>query len=134
MSYNIDSVSTLVLDAYMLAKDVRRLYQKYDGGMAEIHFLEDMEGPAETALAAGDPDRKIPLKGLQWYGEGSGNSYDETLPKIAKKIMGTVEAIFTWEGGDAVSGVRIEDGVFEEVEVTQTLAPKAGAKRKKKKK
>lgn len=133
MSYNIDSEECLVLDAWMYAKDVVKLLRDCEGDMAEGNFLDEMEVEAEAAIVECDPKRQIKLPNLWWYGSWSGNSYEHVLQKkIAPKIHGRVEVVFTWEGGDSQSALIIKDGVVEEGDVETRIVrrtPKKKAKR-----
>ncbi len=79
---------------------------------------------ADLPAPSNEPIR-IPLTGFSFSGEGSGRAYEDILlAKIAPKVMGSVDAIFTWEGGDSFSGLQIRDGVITECDVVRTLVPK----------
>ena len=115
MSYNIDHIECLKIEAWMRPADVIRLRDTLD--FPEDNFLEDLEEVEQY------PDR-VPLTKLNWRGEGSGNSYYNVfLKEVAPCIQGEVEAIVVWEGGDAISGLRIKDGVPEEMGVEHRLVP-----------
>lgn len=130
MSYNIDHVEPTVLDAWMTAKDVVALYKKLENDLAEGNFLEDMVDAATQALVDGKPAERIKLPNVWWYGEGSGRSFEDVFQKkIAPKIMGKVEAVCTWEGGDSTSAFVIEDGVFEDCDVEVKVTRKKAKKR-----
>lgn len=122
MSYNIDSVECLKLDAQIFAKDVRYLLANHGDKLPEVCFLRD--------LPTNDPDTTpLQLKNLWWYGEGSGHGFEILRDEVALKIIGHVEAVFTWEGGDSVSGLIIKDGKVTECDVKYRLVPKkVGAK------
>lgn len=124
MSYNIDHVDTPVLKGWMLAKDVVKLSSAHEGNMPECNFLDYIHQQAVDALADGEPGRKIKLPNLWWYGEGSGWAYDLLKEKIAPKVGGHVEAIFTWEGGDSETALVIKDGEVTEGDVEKTIKPK----------
>lgn len=126
MGWNIDSVDTPVLNAWMKAGDVVKLYKKLEDELAEGNFLEEMLGEAETACADGDKDRQIKLPNFWWYGGYSGTSHKTLIKKIAPKVMGEVEAIFYWEGGESISGLAIKDGKVAECEVEQRLVKPEG--------
>lgn len=132
MSYNIDHVECLVLDARMRAVDIVDLYNDFEGDLAEGNFLEEHLAKAEKLAGQGLDDELVELKNLWWYGEFSGRSYKDTFIKhIAPKIQGHVEAVVTWEGGDSHSGFAIDDGVVTECGVTFALVrPKAKRKAK----
>jgi hypothetical protein len=82
-------------------------------------FLEDL------ATKEPDADGYIALDAdsLEWGGEWSGSSWkSDFLKKVAPKIIGTLEAIAAWEGGEFHTGLRIRDGKVTEPEVKMTLA------------
>jgi hypothetical protein len=120
MSCNIDSVHTPVLKAWMHAKDVVRLCE--EEALAECNFLEEMIEEAEAA----DGEKKLKITSFDWYGEGSGRNHGVLINEIAPKIMGEVEAIFSWEGGYSVTGLLIKDGRVAECGVEQRLIKPAG--------
>jgi len=84
----------------------------------EVSFLYDMKNAAREAE---DPGTLIGLPSLSWCGAWSGNRMENLTNVIAPKIVGEVQAIFTWEGGDSVSGLAIKHGKVAECEVVQTL-------------
>jgi hypothetical protein len=131
MSYNIDHVEAHVLDAWMTAKDVVSLHKKLEGELAEGNFLEDMVDDATQAMLDGEPGKRIKLPNVWWYGEFSGRSFEEVFQKkIAPKIMGKVEAVCTWEGGDSTSAFSIEDGVFEDCDVEIKVRKKSNKRQR----
>ncbi len=99
MSYNIDTVKATLVNARI------------------AEMLDD----ARALVNAGKGDEEMALTDFQWQGEWSGNSMDFFKREVAPKIKGSVEAIFTWEGGDSVSGMLIEDGVVTECEVEMKI-------------
>jgi hypothetical protein len=121
MSYNVDSTETLVLDASMRAKDVMELLEdnEDESFLPEINFLDEMRKDAKTARRR-NPDTLIPLPNFWWSGMGA-NDIDVIIDRIAPKIVGEVQVIFTWERGDSVSGLAIKDGKAKRCDVIQTL-------------
>lgn len=116
MSYNISHIEVTVLDAWMTAKNVVEAARCFD--LPEIHFLEDIEDAADTAILKRKPQQRIQLRGFDWGGEGSGRSFkDVFVEQIAPMIRGKLEAVCIWEGGDSKSAFVIEDGVYEECDV-----------------
>ncbi len=130
MGTYIDHVETLVLDAWMLAKDVIVLHHKHR--LAEINFLDSILDEAVGALDDPSNHQKIKLKNFWWCGTHSATSFEDTLiEKIAPKIMGRVEAIFTYEGGMGQDGLIIVDGVVTKCDVPAKLVPSAANTKKK---
>ena len=121
MSTNIDHVEEVKLKAWMTAKHVRACLSKYE--VASCNFLEDMEEAADKAYEEKDKERLIPLPNFAWCSERSGNSFDDLVRKVCKKIKGHVIAIFTWEGGEFVTGLEVKDGITTECDVHQVVVP-----------
>lgn len=126
MSYNIDHVETTVLDAYMLAEDIRRLHNEHSdaGELAECNFIDDHIDEALQAIKEKREDQRIKLRNFDWYGCWSGNSYELLEKKIVPFVKGRVEAIFTWEGGDSEGAMIIKDGKQIECELEKKIVPK----------
>lgn len=104
MSYNIDFVKTPVLDAWMYAKDVKRLYKKLSDWLPEYCFLSDMIVEAQECE---NGDEKVFLPNFDWAGTLSGRTYEDLEEEIVPYIKGTVEAVFTWEKGDDITELNI---------------------------
>lgn len=124
MSYNIDKVTTLKLDAWMLPGDVLKLLKTHGRDLPESSFLHAMREKAIDALTEGLTGGQIALPNFRWDGPGSGHAIDLLRLNVAPRIRGDVHAIFTWEGGDSFSGMIIKDGVVTDCDVVQTLVPK----------
>lgn len=114
MSTDISDVICPIFNAYMEAKDIIKIYEEDEEYLPEGNLIEDHYEQAKSVLADDSViDKKIILQRLWWYGEGSGRCFVEGfIEKIAPKIMGKVEAIFMWEGGNDPEGIVIEDGVI----------------------
>lgn len=108
MSYNIDFVRTPILNAWMYAKDVRRLYKKLSKCLPEYNFLEDMLAEAKECE---NGDEQVFLPNFNWAGICSGSSFDDLVEEIVPCIKGTVEAVFSWENGDSTTSLLIDNEV-----------------------
>lgn len=127
MSYNIDSIKTPVLDAWMTARDVVTLFTKTEDEQAEDCILWDLLHASNQAMDAGDPERRIRIPHFSWRGEMSGSTWKPTfIEQIAPHIMGTVEAIVCWEGGASFTGLLIHDGKVAECEVEMRVVKPEG--------
>ena len=128
MSYDVDSVTEVVLDAWMLARDVLEFHGKYeDRGLPQDNFLTSMLGAAEDACTNGRADEPIPIEVFDWSGESSGCSYAAVLvEEIAPRITGIVEVIVTWDSGDSFTGLLIKDGKVAECDVEMRVVKPEG--------
>lgn len=95
MSYNISSVQMLSCHAYITMDAL--------SGMLDL--LKDLP---DTCFLEGLFEQIMPgverfeIKNISWYGEGSGGTYDDILKtRVLTKIVGSIEAVFIWEGGIA---------------------------------
>lgn len=71
---------------------------------------------------SGLDDSSAALERFSWGGVASSHHYsDGTLAQLAADLEGEADIIFTWEGGDSFSGVRIKDGKAVKHEVQMTL-------------
>lgn len=131
MSFNIDKVTVLKSTAWMLANDVHRLLVVADDvnddgiELPELNFLRDELGrAAKQALKEGDPERHLPIHRFWWCSQRSGDSYEEVLIAfIAPLIHGRIEAVFTWERGESLSGLIIDEGAVTKCDVQLVLVP-----------
>lgn len=144
MSYNVDSVEIVRGSLRIRPEDVRKLRDKHKSQLPEDCFLTELRiaktAKCENCAALNDVDAafckkcglKMPapteegveIKRLAWNGEGSGWSFDTLKDKIAPFLMGEADVVFTWEGGDSVSGLRFKDGKVIECDVGYVLTPK----------
>lgn len=140
MSYNCDSVHVLKSSATMRRRDVAALLSNAELNRPEVCFLEnllppikpgkrlDMMTPAELRqhadAMAKAAEGTVEIDNLNWYGERSGHSFEYFKETVAPLIMGKIEAVFVWEGGDSTSGMIIEDGKITECDVSYKLTPK----------
>lgn len=123
MSYNVDTTDYLSGSLTMTVAECRRLASKYDGDLPECCFLDldedEGDGLADhNIIEISAPD--------MWSGSGSGRALIDKpgrLSPMAAEIFaatrGEADILFTWEGGDSFTGLRVRDGVvtFHEVEM-----------------
>jgi hypothetical protein len=116
MSYNVSHIDVVKSDLRIPAKNWRKALRLE---MPELNPFDDArEDDAPNA------DGEYPVA-FSWSGECSGTCWHNgTLNKFAKLTVGMVEAIVHWEGGDAVSGLRIENGEAREFDVEFKLVGK----------
>ena len=123
MSNNIDTVRVLTLEASMRAGDVAYFYDEHEDDLCEDAFLHDLIVEARAALRTTGPDTSVVLKGLNWRGEGSGNTYDFFIKEVCPKIRGHVGAVLVYESGH-MTGLNIIDGEVTECDVEFKLVPR----------
>ena len=120
MSYNIDSIDCLVLDARMKVKDIRKLAKQQDK-LPEDNFVQDLHELLKDNDGSNDT---VDIVRFAWGGEGSGWAFKYLKETVAPLIEGKVHAVLTWEGGDRHSGLVIENGKVIECDVKMVLVPR----------
>lgn len=128
MSTNIISIECQKLDARISVDALERLIDEYEDELPEGCFLIEIEDRYDRGFLDADANGEIKLLNLWWYGERSGRAWDLLVKVVAPEIRGEVEAVFTWEGGNPATGLKIKDGEVTECDVVMTLVPKRGAK------
>lgn len=128
MSYNIDHSETIkVKNCWMYKKDIINLYKTHTDDLAEINFISEFYGKFEEEKSLKkNLDEKVPIIDLDWSGGWSGNGFETLVKKIGPKIHGFIEVVFTWEGGDSTSALRIKDGKVTEPRVKFELEEDEG--------
>lgn len=125
MSYNIDSVTMLKNDNLrMTVGNVRRLVVQLEEDLPEFNFLTNLNRDIKSRIKIGETlsdEIELPINELAWCSTWSGNSFSIFLKKVAPHILGSADAIYTWEGGDSISGLRIVNGVATQHDVIQAL-------------
>lgn len=122
MSYNIDTVKCLQINACMKASDIAMLLEEHEDMLPEGCFLHDLENAARKHLRSSELQSDlVPLKNLQWYGEGSGSTWGFFRSTVVPLIRGSAQLLLTWEGGDSITGFAIKDGAGAECEVRHVL-------------
>jgi hypothetical protein len=129
----------------MRLKDIRMLVKDEDK-IPEGCFLTEILDELEKANRPGKPiaemstkelrqhadaidqreesNQTVKITSIDWYGEGSGHTFDYLKSTVAPLIKGRIEAVFVWEGGDLITGLIIEDGKVTECDVAYKLTPK----------
>ena len=74
-----------------------------EGYSAEGNFIDELL----ERLDGNDADW-FALKHVEWYGEGSGRSFEKMQQALAL-CDGSADLLLTWEGGDCHSGLRLRD-------------------------
>lgn len=121
MSYNINSTEILSGSLSMKASKVLA-WRARRRDLPELCPLDDL--PGNGALLQ-DLNADIPLQKFWWSGEFSGHAYD-LLAEFVADVQGEADILFTWEGGDSFSGIRIKDGKFTEHKVVMALGDPVG--------
>ncbi len=115
MSTNIDHSEYLKGKLYIQRKHAQMVLRKYGDDLAEDNFLVDLD------IDEGDLGENLEIARFAWTGEFSGHAYDDTLPHILKLTTGTADLLFSWEGGDFCTGLRVEDGKITKKKVKKEL-------------
>lgn len=127
MSYNIDNAAIIANVGFRItAKNARKVIRTLArGDRPEGSIVDHLQRDIARREKELDDDlpgeAELPINELWWYGEGSGNTYDTLLGEVLPLTLGRADIIFTWEGGDSFSGVRVIDGKVERRKVVQAL-------------
>ncbi len=116
MSYNIDSTEYLKGKLFITRKVARMAQEEYVDDLPESNLLDGLKLDSKLP-----DDDVLEIKSPWWSGTGSGHSYDEVLPAILALTTGTADIMFTWEGGDSVTGLRVVEGKVSKKKVKQSL-------------
>lgn len=116
MSYNIDHIVVLRGELSIRAADARKLKKEADNNAPEDSFIEDLI----EALDADEVPQWLEIK-MRWRGEGSGRSWDYFTNNVVPLLRGSADLVMIWEGGDSITGLRIQDGQATEMNVQHTL-------------
>ncbi len=112
MSFNISHTETLCSTLRISRENVAKAEEIE---LPELNPLDDLE--------FGEDDYAT-IEELSWSSEGSGNAHEDgRLAAFVALTEGEADIIFTWEGGEAHSGLRIREGKMAECEVVMALAP-----------
>lgn len=113
MSYNIDSHEVLAGAGLTLTGAQIATFRELEE-LPEIHPFYDLPEVLE-------PERAYEIT-PHWAATWSGHSFEDLLLKvILPATKGEADILYTWEGGDSFSGIRVRDGVVTEHEVVMTL-------------
>lgn len=123
MSNNVDHVNVLSSTMWMDAKDVVKLYKKYEDDLPESNFLYELIEDAEELVEKSPEERKMNLGDVfEWCGTGSGRRVSDLTEKIAPFIKGRGEIILTFECGSNDAYI-FEDGKVIPCSVEFKLVP-----------
>lgn len=117
MSYNIDSWEqiecSLTFPASLLDDDELDIIEDVEygkpGDSTDVTIELGMGGELKGALT-GDT---VTVRELSMTGEGSG-SHMEDLIVLLEQTSGTYTAFLVWEGGDSLSLLTVEEGMFKD--------------------
>ncbi len=124
MSYNVDDFKVLSGQLSIRAADVRKLRKGYKAnGPCNETFVDDL-----FEIIDGEDDApqiiEIEMSEFRWTGEGSGSSWDYFTDSVVPMLRGSADVVVVWEGGDSVTGLRIQDGKATDMGVKMTLVDK----------
>lgn len=117
MSYNIDHVEYLKGKLMITRENLAAAREAVKEDKPETNFLDDA---LEQFDVAGGPDDAVEIENPWWNGECSG-VFSDNFEKALSFTKGTADLIVTWEGGDSVNGLRVEDGKVTQKKVRRQL-------------
>ena len=104
MSYNTSNISFLSGALYITDKKLKKFEKKHDYPTSDIRMREVDDGKNQILHI---PSGECTLNHL--------------LPEFLAMTEGKADLLVIWEGGDSVSGLRVEDGVVEKMDVEYVL-------------
>lgn len=114
MSYNIEFVKIIKLDARMTPGDINYA-STCDEPYHSSFILDHLEKSKNT-----NPNDLVELESFDWCGEHSGISFKVLIEDIVPLIKGEIQGIFIWEDGEWV-GFKIKDGKYTEHQIKLEL-------------
>ena len=121
MSYNINSSEYLSGGPLKISRGKAREildeigWDEGSGEIAECNFLDELDLNPKL-----DQDELLEIKSPWWSGEHSGGTYGVLQKRVLPHTKGTAIILFTWEGGDSRTALRVADGkvTVKKVKVT----------------
>ena len=103
MSYNITGIKYIGPGKLLMtATDLGRAMIELRGKTPSRCFIEDT-----NSLSPISPD-VLQIEKVEWCGEGANNTED--LFAALSHTQGMADLLLIWEGGDSMTGLRINDG------------------------
>lgn len=117
MSYNVNRSFYLNGQLTIKVRDVLDLKRKYQEVLAENNLLDYLETDLHRNLGS-----DIVIENPSWCGDFSGWCYS-TFIAILSHTKGKADICLVWEGGDSITGLRVEDGLVTKCKVVMALQP-----------
>ncbi len=117
MSYNIDSIDIIAADGFCIPRPkLAALVSEFGDELPECSVLHpEMTKDWDEFRGMLFPKR------FDWYGEGSGGTFETLRDKVLPAFLGSADLLLVWEGGDSQSGLRLVNGIVTEHEITFAL-------------
>lgn len=112
MGYRVTHSEYLTGSLRISLARVQMLREKYLGELPEVCFLKDQEAFKSDGHT---------IKYFWWYGECSGDM--DILLDCLRYTFGTADLLLVWEGGDSITGIRVEEGDAKEMKARIVLEP-----------
>lgn len=116
MSYNCTGAEYIKGKLYIERDIGIRLLEEMSDNLPESNLLD--------CLCVRDPSslsELVEIKNPTWCDTGSNYNYPEDFVKVLSHTKGKADIVLTWEGGDSLSGFRVEDGKVTQREVVMAL-------------
>jgi hypothetical protein len=111
MSYNVDHIEIIENEsAHFTLGDWENMIDKIWDELPESSFAEDMaDGRGRPVKIV---DGVVPIQGdsFSWTGTGSGHKWDLFEKEVLPLIKGKLELLATWESGDTIEIITIDNG------------------------
>lgn len=130
MSYNIDTAAFIGPSTLSIGGgDVRDLKERLGDRLPSSNLIDAiLRKTAGKHLGTSVPGLRLvdtedyPITATElWAGELSGRTYDDLINEVLPVTSGDADIVFTWEGGDSHTGVRVRGGVVTRHKVVLAL-------------
>ena len=120
MSYNCTNWKTKKLDTLLICVEDLYMHDCKDWHPTRNILVNGQTKftICEESYLVGDVEFEVlSVKEIVIRGEGSGTAYDWIIKPALQKSRGVFRAVAIWEGGDSITRINVNDGVFTEEEV-----------------
>lgn len=110
MSYNIDTGTVIKGQLRMTGRNIAAVFAEHGDRLPECSFIGEVAAEIGIGASASVLDAEQDIDAGNYYGVGSGHGYDLLCDTILPLTTGSADIVFTWEGGDSQTGVRVVEG------------------------
>lgn len=91
------------------------------GNMIGRTYDESIMQPESISMPNDVVKQVLHIETIEFGSEGSGHAYESTLLPLLRQTRGLFDALATWEGGDSLTRIHVNNGVVTESEVNVSM-------------